>query len=156
MEKQCIRSQEEHSKLMKIINFRLPHAYKKIGLIGAIAIFGFLIFYKFYGANTLIVKDILRTVMIVLLLLASLSKEQVEDEFVSHIRSQSYVISFVCAIAYSIVLPLVSYVLDVLITNIRGDGTISFDETSAFQVMFMLICFQLLFFETLKRFERAQ
>ena len=156
MENQCIRGQEEHSKLMRIINFRLPHIYKRIGLIGAIAIFSFLVFYKFYGANTLIIKDVLRTLMIVFLLIASLSKDRFEDEFVQHIRSQSYVISFVCAIGYSIILPLVAYVLDILITNITGDGTISFHETSSFEVMFMLVCFQLLFFETLKRFERAQ
>ena len=156
MKNQCIRSQEEHSKLMRIINFRLPHVYKRIGLIGAITIFIFLIIYKAYGANTLIIKDVLRTIMIVFLLMASLSKERFEDEFIQHIRSQSYVIAFVCAIGYSIILPLVAYIMDILITNIRGEGTISFHETSSFEVMFMLVCFQLLFFETLKRFERAQ
>lgn len=146
----------EHSKLLKILNFRFPHSYKMIGIIGAALILLFLIGYKFYGGNTLIFKDVCRTVMLLLLLMASLSKDELEDEYVNHVRSQSYVIAFICSIAYSIFLPLVALLLDMVITKITGDGTVSFHEVSAFEVMFMLICFQLLFFETLKRLGRVQ
>lgn len=156
MDKQCEQYENEHSKLLKIINFRFPHKYKKIGLISAVALMAFLIINKFFGSNTLIVKDIIRTLMLLFLLLASLSNDIFEDEYIQHTRYQSYVIAFVIAIAYSIILPLVAYVLDILITKITGEGNISFHEVSAFEVMFMLICFQLLFFETLKRFGRAQ
>ena len=148
--------QDEYSKVMKILNFRFPHKYKMIGLIGAILIFGFLLGYKFLGANDLLVKDFCRTVILLFLLLASLSKDKIEDEYISHVRSQSYVLAFIFATAYSIGIPLISFVLDVLITKVRDEGSINFYEVSAFEVMFMLLCFQLLYFETLKRFGRCE
>ena len=145
----------EHSKLMQIINFRFPHTYKRIGLIAAGLILAFLIVYKFAGYNDLVIKDLLRTTMLFCLLVASLSKEKFEDEYIDHLRAQSYVLSFVCAIAYSISLPLIAIILDVLITNITGDGSVNVHKTSGFEVMFILICFQLMFFKMLKLFGRA-
>ena len=156
MENRCATYQDEHTSLMKIINYRLPHVFKKVGIGVALAIFIFLLLYKFYGANTLIIKDMLRTTMLLFLFLATMSKERFEDEFVAYIRAQSYILSFVCAIAYSIIIPLISFGLDILITNITGDGEVNFHATSAFGVMFMLTCFQLLFYTVLKKLERAQ
>ena len=156
MNDQCTSPNDEHDRMLKIINFRFPHSYKKIGLISAVLIFVFLLGYKFYGGNTLLVKNICRTIMLLFLLVASLSKDAVEDEYIEHIRSRSYVIAFICAIAYSILIPLIALVMDGLITKITSDGSINFYEVSAFEVMFTLLCFQLLFFETMKRFSRAQ
>lgn len=147
--------ENEHNRLIRIINFRFPHKYKSIGLISAGLILGFLIVFKFYGSNDLLVKDLCRTVMLLLLLMASLSKDSIEDEYIDHIRSQSYILAFICATVYSIGLPLITFLMDVLITQINNESNINFYEVSAFEVMFMLICFQLLFFETLKRFGRA-
>lgn len=147
--------EEEHTKLMKIINFRFPNQFKKIGLISSAIILGFLLLSKFVGPDSIMVKDFLRTLMLVFLLLASLSKDKFEDEYTTHIRSQSYVLAFICAVAYSMSIPLIAFVMDIMITNITGDGIVNFHETSAFEVMFMLICFQLLFFEALKRYGRA-
>ncbi len=156
MSNQSARYNEEHNKLMKIINFRFPHKYKKIGLFGAIATFAFLIIYKFAGGDLLLMKDVCRTVMLAFLLVASLSKDSFEDEYVAHIRAQSFVVAFVCAVSYSIGLPLVALVMNFLIVKVTGDGSVNFHEVSAFEVMFMLTCFQLLFFETMKRFGHAQ
>ena len=140
-------SDNEHGRLMKIINFRFPNKYKSIALISAVAIFAFLVVYKYYGANDILIKDLSRTVMLLLLLMASLSKDSVEDEYINHVRSQSYTLAFLCATAYSIGLPIIAFLMDILITNISNDGIINFHEVSAFEVLFMLICFQLLFFE---------
>lgn len=147
---------DEFKKVIKIVNFRFSHKYKKIGLISAILIFGFLLGYKFLGSNDLLVKDICRTVILLFLLLASLSKERVEDEYINHVRYQSYVVAFVFATAYSIGLPLIAFVLDILITRITDGGNVNFYEVSAFEVMFMLLCFQLLYFETLKRLGKCE
>ncbi len=156
LKKSIQNCEDEHNRLMKILNFRFPHKFKKIGLIGAVLIFVFLIGYKFLGSNELLVKDLCRTIMLLFLLLASLSRDAVEDEYVNHLRSQSYVLAFICATAYSIVLPLISFVMDVIVSNIVDGNNVNFHDISAFQVMFMLVCFQLLFFETLKRLARAQ
>lgn len=149
----CIEN--EHKQLHKFINYRLPNQYKKIGLIGALVIFLSILAYKFVGSNTLIVKDILRTVTILFLLIASVSKDPFEDEYIKHIRLQSYVIAVVISVIYAVFIPLIAIVFDVIITKITGDGSVSFHQASAFEILFNLMCFQLLAFETLKRFGRA-
>jgi len=152
----ALNSEKEHKKLTQIIKYRLPHKFKKLGLLGAISIFIFLIAYKYLGSNTLLVKDVARTLMLLSLLIASLSREVFEDEYVQHVRNQSYALSFFCTLVYSISLPLIAFVLDLLITNVSGDGNVNFYDMSAFEVLFMLVCFQLLFLEALKRFGRVQ
>jgi len=147
---------DEHSVVDRVLAYRIPHYWKTIGLVGGVSIFIFLLFYKFYGSNTLLVKDVCRTLVLFFLLLASLSREKVEDEYVRHVRSQSYVAAFTCALVYSISIPLIAIILDVLITKITGDGSPSFYDISGFEVMFTLIGFQLLFFEALKLFGRAE
>jgi len=154
--KQGVMREDEHSKLTRILDFRLAHPYKKIGLIGALLIFGFLIGSKFFGWNDLLMKDICRTLILLFLLMASLSKDVIEDEYFNHIRSQSYVIAFILAIGYSIGLPLIAFMIDMLISKFDSDNVIDFHEVSAFEVMFILMGFQLLFFETLKRFGCAK
>lgn len=147
---------KEYSQLMKILDYRLPHAFKKIGVTGAILTLVGIVLYKHYGSNELIVKEVMRTFILVFMLMASLSKDVIEDEYNTHVRFQSYVIAFVCAIGYSIVLPIIALGADYIMTNLRGEGQISFHDTSAFEVMFMLLGFQLLFFAALKRFGRVQ
>jgi len=150
------RQEDEHNRLLKIINLRLPHIFKKIGLTTAILILLFLVGYKFFASNNLLLKDVLRTLILFFLLVASLSKDAFEDEYNRYTRFQSYVIAFVCATFYCIAMPLLALVLNVLIQQITGDGIINFHKVSAFEVMFILLGFQLLFFETLKRFGREQ
>jgi len=146
---------DEHITMNAILNFRLSHGFKKLGLAGAILIFLFLFGYKFMGNNTLIVKDVLRTLILFFMLLASLSKDKLEDEYSKHIRFQSFLVGFVVATVYSIVIPLIAIVLDFVITKIAGNGSVSFYEISAFEVMFIMLGIQLLSLETLKRLGRA-
>lgn len=146
---------DEYSRINKILNFRLPHGFKKIGLIGAILIFVVLLSSKFIESNTLLQKDVLRTLVLFFLLLASLSKDKLEDEYNRQIRFQSFVIAFVMATVYSILIPLIAIILDFAITKITGDGNVSFYEISAFEVLFIMLGIQLLCFETLKRLGRA-
>ena len=157
MEKQRSHNEDEYNRLIKVLNFRLPHKFKKIGYSGAILILAFLVGYKFLGdySLTLVVKDVLRTLILLFMLLASLSKDSFEDEFNRHVRFQSYVLAFVCATVYSIFLPLIAVLFDIIITKITGDGIINFHEVSSFEVIFILMGLQLLFFGTLKRFGRA-
>ena len=85
-----------------------------------------------------------------------MSKDSFEDEFNRHVRFQSYVLAFVCAAVYTIFLPLIAIIFDIIITKITGNGVINFHKVSSFEVIFILMGLQLLFFETLKRFGRAQ
>jgi len=146
---------DEHNLLYKVLNFRLSHRFKKVGILGAILIFLLLISSKYLGNNALIVKDVLRTLILFFLLLSSLSKDKLEDEYNRYMRFQSFVIAFVATTVYSILIPLIAIILDIVITNINGDGYVSFYEISAFEVIFIMLGIQLLCFETLKRFGRV-
>jgi len=143
---------KEHAKLHKILNFRFEHKFKKIGIIGACLIFIILLGSKFLGMDSVLTKDILRTILLLFLLIACLSKDELEDEYNKHIRHQSYVLAFVLTTIYAISIPLIAIALDYLITNITGDGEMNFHEISAFEVLFILMGMQLLFFHTLKKF----
>lgn len=145
----------EHSKLYQILNYRLPPAFKKLGIISAVLILAGLFAYKFMGSNAPIVKDVVKTLLLLCMLVASLSKDVLEDEYNRQLRFQSYVVAFVTTTAYAILLPLVALIADLLITKITGDGSVSFHEVSAFEVIFILLGLQILFFETLKKFGRA-
>ena len=151
----CSYAQDEHNKISKLLEFRLPPKYKMIGIVTASLILFFLIGSIFFGDLTPITKDVLRTLILLFLLIASLSMDSQEDEFSKHIRFQSFKIAFVFAIGYSIIIPLIAIVFDLLITKITGDSNINFHQISAFEVLFILLGIQLLFFETLNRFGRV-
>jgi len=148
----------EYNKLNRILNFKLPHRYKKLGYLGAASIFILLLSTKLFSDSSipLVAKDILRTLILLFLLIASLSKDSFEDEFTGFIRFQSYLLSFVCVASYTIIFPLFTYVLDLIISSAFDKGKASFFEFSSFEILFMLICFQLLFFEALKKFGCAK
>ena len=147
---------EEFNKVYSILNFRLPYRFKKLCLIGAALIFVVIIGINFSGITSTVLKDIMRSLILFLLLLASLSKDQLEDEYNRQLRFQSYVIAFVAAATYAIIIPLLAVVIDTVITKITGDGHVQFYDISAFEVLFIMLGFQLLCFETLKRIGRAQ
>ena len=141
----------KNNSLYKILDFNLPHVFKKVGLVAASLILVFLIASKFIGIDSLIMKDVLRTLILFFLLLATLSKDKIEDEYSRYIKFQSFLIAFVFTSAYAILIPLISIILDCVITNFKG-GSISFYEISGFEVLFTLLGMQLLCFEALKRF----
>lgn len=148
---------KEYTRLIKILDYRLHPKFKRIGIFGALLLLGFLLVYKFLGDGNMapVVKNVISTLILFFMLLASLSKDKMEDEYNRHIRHQSYVIAFVSAVTYAVVLPLIATTFDALITKVPGDGVVNYHEVSSFEVIFILLGFQLLFFETLKRFGRA-
>ena len=83
------------------------------------------------------------------LLLISLSKEKIEDEFVDSLRSQSYRLAFILVIVYSLVQPLINFVVaSVLNQDDKLEGF------SYFQILFFMLLVQLMFFWQLKRFNK--
>jgi len=155
MDNKIACNDQEYHKIIKVLNFRLPHKFKMIGIIGAALIFFFLFGYKFWGSNTLIAKDFLRTLILLLMFIATMSKDKLEDEYNQHMRFQAYVLAFVLTALYTISIPLIAITLDLIITKITGDGSLNFHQASTFEVLFMLMGMQLVFFETLKKFGRV-
>ncbi|MEE9407368.1 MAG: hypothetical protein V3V28_04750 [Polaribacter sp.] len=143
MSKQSI-CERERNQLEKMNKFQLPNQYKKVGLIIAIGSFLLMILRK-YVEDSEWTKPILHGVLLIGLLIISLSKEKLEDEFIDSLRAQSYRFAFIMAIVYSLVQPLINYGVAVLFN--QDDKLQGF---SYFQVLFFMLIVQLMFFWQLK------
>ena len=86
----------ERKGLEKLINFRLPNYFYKLGLLIA----GLAIVMMFVRAFALegdqeILKEVLKKVLLIGMLLMSVARDKVEDEMVVKLRMQSYTYAFV-------------------------------------------------------------
>jgi hypothetical protein len=143
MSKQTI-CERERSHLDKMNKFQLGNQFKKIGYMIAIGAFILMIGRK-YIEDSEWIRPILHGILLIGLLIISLSKEKVEDEFMDSLRSQSYRLAFLMAILYSLAQPIVNYGLAVLFN--QNDELEYFDY---FQVLFFMLIVQLMFFWKLK------
>ncbi len=107
MSKQSL-CERERSHLEKMNKFQLGNQFKKIGYIIAVGTFVVMIGRK-YIEDSEWIKPILHGILLVGLLLISLSKEKLEDEFVDSLRSQSYRLAFIMVIVYSLIQPLINF-----------------------------------------------
>lgn len=144
MSKQSI-CERERSHLEKMNKFQLGNQFKKVGYIIAIGTFVIMIGRK-YIENSEWIRPILHGILLIGLLIISLSKEKLEDEFIDSLRSQSYRLAFLIAIIYSLVQPLVNYGVGVLI-----DKNEQIESFNYFQVLFFMLIVQLMFFWKLKK-----
>jgi hypothetical protein len=143
MSKQTI-CERERSHLDKMNKFQLGNQFKKIGYMIAIGAFILMIGRK-YIEDSEWIRPILHGILLIGLLVISLSKEKIEDEFMDSLRSQSYRLAFLMAILYSLAQPIVNYGLAVLFN--QNDELEYFDY---FQVLFFMLIVQLMFFWKLK------
>ncbi|MCH3882150.1 MULTISPECIES: hypothetical protein [Tenacibaculum] len=140
--------EKERKNLEKLNKFQLGNQFKKIGVIIAIGSFILMIARKYFEDSEWI-RPVLHGLLLIGLLIISVSKEKIEDEYVDSLRSQSYRLAFIMAIVYSLVQPLINYAVAVLFNqddNLKG--------FSYFQVLFFMLIVQLLFFWQLKRMNK--
>jgi hypothetical protein len=147
MSKQSI-CERERNQLEKLNKFQLGNQFKKVGYIIAIGTFVLMILRK-YVEDSEWVRPILHGILLIGLLIISLSKEKVDDEFIDSLRSQSYRLAFIMAIVYSLVQPLVNYGVATLFN--QDDKLQGF---SYFQVLFFMLIVQLMFFWQLRRMNK--
>lgn len=147
MSKQSMCERESRN-LEKMNKFQLGNQFKKVGYIIAIGTFTLMMGRK-YVENSEWVRPILHGILLIGLLVISLSKEKIEDEFVDSLRSQSYRLAFLMAIVYSLVQPLVNFGIGTLL-NQEGK-LLGFNY---FQVLFFMLIVQLMFFWKLKRMHK--
>jgi hypothetical protein len=147
MSKQSL-CERERSHLEKMNKFQLSNQFKKVGYIIAIGAFVFMIGRK-YIENSEWIRPILHGVLLIGLLLISLAKEKLEDEFIDSLRAQSYRIAFILVIIYSLVQPLINFGVGYLLN--QDDKLEGF---SYFQVLFYMLIVQLLVFWQLKRLNK--
>jgi uncharacterized sodium:solute symporter family permease YidK len=83
------------------------------------------------------------------MLIISLAKDKIEDEYIDSLRSQSYRLAFIMAVVYSLVQPFINYGVGILF-----DANEKLEGFSYFQVLFFMLIVQLMFFYQLKRFNK--
>lgn len=140
--------ERERSHIEKMNKFQLPHRLKKVGYYIAFGAFALMIAKKFFEEPAW-VKPALRWALLIGMLIISLAKDKIEDEFIDSLRSQSYRLAFILAVVYSLVQPFINYGVGILF-----DENEKLQGFSYFQVLFFMLLVQLLFFFQLKRYNR--
>ena len=138
----------ERKSLDKLSKFQLPHKFKRIGWILFITSFVSLI-----ATSIIITDDSLKSTIIVIvkytmligLLVVSLSKEPIEDEFIRSIRMRSYMIAFIVGVLQTLVMPFINLGADALV-----NGSSSLKPVNDFFVLWVLLFCQILFFHLFK------
>ena len=147
MSKQSI-CERERSHIEKMNKFQLGNQFKKVGYIIAIGTFLIMIGRKFIEDSEWI-RPILHGTLLIGLLLISLSKEKMEDEFVDSLRSQSYRIAFILVVIYSLLQPVINFVVGYLLNENEEMKSFGY-----FQVLFFMLIVQLMVFWQLKRLNK--
>lgn len=147
MVKQSI-CEKEKSYVEKMNKFQLHHKYKKVGYIISFSAFALMIAKKFVDEPNW-VKPVLSGILLVGMLLISLAKEKLEDEYLDSLRSQSYRIAFILVILYALVQPFINFGVGLLF-----DETKKLEGLNYFQILFYMLVVQLMVFWQLKRMNR--
>ena len=101
----------ENRNFDKFKKMQLPNKFRRIGLIIAIIFFAGLMINAF-TINNEEIKPYIKFAILLGLLLISISKEKIEDEFIVNLRMQSYTFAFIAGVVYAIVMPVVNLLFD--------------------------------------------
>ncbi|MET1257931.1 hypothetical protein ABV409_01240 [Flagellimonas sp. DF-77] len=135
----------ERKRIHRWANFQIAHSYKRLGLWAALCIVLLMIGKKFIDAPVW-VKPVLTSTLIIALLVVSLAKERIEDEFINSIRALSYRWAFVMGVLYALIQPYINYAVDWAL----GEANPELDQ-GFFPVLIFMLLVQLASFHQLKR-----
>ena len=123
----------------------LPNSYKRIGLMLVLASFTSLFVLAAFEAAD-IFKTFAKNGMLIGMLLISLSKERIEDEYIKSLRTRSFMMALAIGVLYAVIQPVVNYGVGELLQP----GQNPFSELSAFQTVWFMLVIQLAFYYVLK------
>jgi hypothetical protein len=86
-------------------------------------------------------------VVLVGLLMIAISKEKVEDEMIRTIRGQAFSMAFIAGVIYTLVQPLINYIVAFFVEKDKEPLT----DIGDFQVLWFLLTMYLLFFYMIKK-----
>ena len=135
----------ERGSTQEFKKYQLPHSLKKVGIIIAAGSFIGL-FANAFTVNILTVREVVKFGMLIGLLIMSISKEKIEDEFVINLRMQSYAFAFIMGVVLSLFQPFLHYVVDIFLSKEPA-----LEANGDFQILWILLTFQITYFELLKR-----
>jgi len=136
----------EIRKIEKLKKYQLPHSFKKIGfgifIVSFVAMFAIA-----FTTNNLDAREISKYGILFGLLIISISKEKIEDEFIIKMRMQSYTLAFILGVLYALVLPFVDFIVDFIFQSDKAEVK----DVGDFVILWMLLFVQVFFFHLLKR-----
>ncbi len=138
----------EDRRFEKFKNFGLPNRFKRVGIILVVISILFMITRKVFDIEIAVsIKFILKRVVLIGLLMIAISKEKVEDEMIRTIRGQAFSMSFVAGVVYTLIQPLINYVVALFVEKDKEPLT----DVGDFQVLWFLLTMYLLFFYMIKK-----
>ena len=135
---------KEDLYINKMNKFQLPHTYKKVGYYFSLFVFALMIIKKFVDEPDW-VKPLLSGLLLVGMMIISLSKEKLEDEYIDSLRAQSYRIAFLLVVLYALIQPFINYGVGLLF-----DPNEQLEGLDYFQLLFYMLLVQLMVFWRLK------
>ncbi len=139
----------ERKNLEKIKKYQLPNKYRKIGIgIFVISLVSMFII-AFTSANSEL-KQVTKYGILVGLLIASISKEKIEDELVRSLRMQSYTFAFIFGVVITITNPLFSFIANLIFEKQQAN----FSGVGDWQLLWILLSVQFFYFEYLKKLHK--
>lgn len=139
----------ERKNLDKLKKYQLPNKYRKIGISIFVISFIAMFIVAFTSLNSEI-KQITKYGILIGLLIASISKEKIEDELVQNLRMQSYTFAFIFGVIITITNPLFNFIAN-LITTKQQDN---FSGIGDWQILWLLLSVQFFYFEYLKKMHK--
>ena len=137
----------EERRLKWLMNYKLPHSWKKVGWVLFIISLVSILLIKFLDGDFELLKAILKNSMLLGLLIVTLSKETIEDEFIENLRSKAFRGSFLVGVIYVLVQPLVNYVAFLIARPDKAEV----EDLGDFQILWFLLVVYLTIFWMLKR-----
>ena len=140
----------EYRRLKKIQNYKylIPNHYKKVGMALLIASTIALLTRKYLFEDLELVQQIGKKGMLLALLLITLSKEKMEDELITKLRGQAFAVAFISGVIYTLVQPLINYLVALLIKPEKA----IYDDLDDFIVLWFMLVMYLIFFYMFKRY----
>lgn len=139
----------ERKSLEKMKNLQLPHRFKVIGIWLFILSIVALFINKF-SVNDLEIRAIVKYGMLIGLLLISISKEKIEDELITKLRMQSYTLAFIMGVIFTLLLPFVDYLIDLVFKT--NEAVLK--DLGDWQILWLLLSIQVFYFAILKKMHK--
>lgn len=139
----------ERERLIKMEKMQLPNHFKKFGVAITIIAFFSIIVNKF-TFNLPEWRIVAKYGMLIGVLLISVSKDKIEDELITKLRMQSYTFAFITGVIFAMVQPFINYLVDYF----TGSSEVIFKDTGDFEILWILLTIQVLYFEVLKQTHR--
>lgn len=136
----------ERKQLEKMSKYQLPNKYKKVGI--ALFVVSFIgMFITKLTLDETVLSTVFKYGLLIGLLLITIAKEKLEDEFITKLRMQSFTFAFIFGVIFSLIQPFIRYAMHTYIQK----EEVGLTDIGDFEILWMLLTMHVFFFHYLKR-----